>query len=77
MKNYSLGMLKPDAIERAIEEQIYEDIESYGLRIVERKRLKLTPEDVGVLYEESQHQPYYIDIVRYMTRNVVEVFVVQ
>lgn len=77
MKNYTLWMLKPDAIERGLEEAIYNDIRLAWLEIIETKRIQLSPEDVDILYQESKGQPYYPLIVEYITRNLVEVFVIK
>lgn len=77
MKNYSLWMLKPDALERWLRDQIYHDIESSGLKVIYKKSLHLSDQDVGVLYEESKEQEYYDNIVQYITRDLVEIFIVQ
>lgn len=73
----SLCVLKPDACERGLENQIVEDIQKAGFETMCFVKKVLTEEEIGVLYLESKDQVYYKDIVKYFTRGPVVFFLVK
>lgn len=63
----TLCVLKPDAYERNIYNNIIRDIQRKGFETTNFVQKRLTVDDVCVLYHESKEQPYFIDLLRYMT----------
>jgi len=76
MKDYSLMVLKPDAIERNLEKPIIELIRKNNLQATRRKEMLLSEAQIAVLYLESQMQSYYPRILDYLTRGKVVCYVV-
>lgn len=67
MKEYTLCVLKPDSVARGLECVVVRRVEDTGLSVRGRMERLLTLEDVGVMYLESMDQPYYPQLVKYMT----------
>ena len=76
-KDTTLCVLKPDAYERKIIDSIISDIQKEGFETTNFVQRRLTVEDVCVLYEESKGQPYFIDLLSYMTSGISVFFLVK
>lgn len=68
--NVTLCVLKPDAYERKIADNIINDIQKEGFETTNFVQKRLTVDDVCVLYHESKEQPYFIDLLSYMTSGI-------
>lgn len=73
----TLCVLKPDAYERKIVNSIINDIQSQGFEVTNFVQRRLSVEDVLVLYYESMNEPYFIDLLSYMTSGVCVYFLVK
>lgn len=65
--NYSLLILKPDAVQRNIERNVVELLMREFEQLINRKITIATSKQVDTLYLESLHQPYYPLLLDYMT----------
>lgn len=75
--NITLGILKPDAIVRGLESEIYERIREVGLEITIIDKRFLTITDVDLLYGHHIGKDYYGEIVAFMTSRAVEIFLAE
>lgn len=75
--SYSFGLLKPDCLSRNIESEVLRMIESIGLEIVRWRRIRLTPEQVGIIWAPCQRESYYPEMVRFSTESDSLVFLVR
>lgn len=75
--NVTLCVLKPDAYERKITDNIINDIQKEGFETTNFVQKRLTVDDVCVLYHESKEQPYFIDLLSYMTSGISVFFLVK
>lgn len=73
----TLCVLKPDAYERKITDNIINDIQKDGFETTNFVQKRLTVDDVCVLYHESKEQPYFIDLLSYMTSGISVFFLVK
>lgn len=73
----TLCVLKPDAYERKIADNIISDIQKEGFETTNFVQKRLTVDDVCVLYHESKGQPYFIELLRYMTSGISVFFLVK
>ena len=73
----TLCVLKPDAYERKITDNIINDIQKEGFETTNFVQKRLTVDDVCVLYHESKEQPYFIDLLSYMTSGISVFFLVK
>ncbi|OWP62178.1 nucleoside-diphosphate kinase [Hymenobacter amundsenii] len=65
--NRTFTMIKPDAVQENHIGGILSMIEEAGFRIVEMKKVLLTPERAGQFYEVHKERPFYQDLVKYMS----------
>lgn len=72
----TLCVLKPDAYGRNIIDNIISDIQKEGFETTNFVQKRLTVDDVCVLYHESKEQPYFIDLLSYMTSGTSVFFLV-
>ncbi len=63
---YTLFVLKPDAIDQALDPIMINDLEEAGLTVVKHKLLHLTPEQAAVLYSEKERYNYFSQLVSFM-----------
>ncbi|KPJ67417.1 MAG: nucleoside diphosphate kinase [Coxiella sp. DG_40] len=63
---YTLSIIKPDAIAKNIIGEIYCRFERAGLRIVAAKMLQLTKEQAREFYAVHKERPFYNDLVEFM-----------
>lgn len=75
--SYTLGFLKPDCLERKLEEVVYGIMEANGLRVVLRRRMRLDLATAKELYREWEGKDFYNDLCRYIQSGDVEVFIAE
>ena len=63
----TLSIIKPDATERNITGLIVARLEAAGLRVIAQKRVWWTKKDARKFYEVHKDQPFYKDLVAFMT----------
>ena len=64
---YTLSIIKPDAMKRGLTEEINQMFTDNGLEIVVQKEIKLTKEMAEEFYGEHSERPFYQDLVAYMS----------
>ncbi len=70
---YTLSIIKPDAIAKNIIGEIYCRFERAGLRIVAAKMLQLTKEQAQEFYAVHKERPFYHDLVEFMSSGPIMV----
>ena len=75
--NVTLCVLKPDAYERNIVDNIIKDIQKEGFETTNFVQKRLTVDDVCVLYHESKEQPYVLELLSYMTSGISVFFLIK
>ena len=73
----TLCVLKPDAYERKLVDTIINDIQMEGFETTNFVQKRLTVDDVCVLYHESKEQPYFLELLSYMTSGIATFFLVK
>ncbi len=74
--NYSLGILKPDCIMRKLETKVLNIIEQYGLSILFTKRVKLSKNDVEIVYANCLKENFWHQLLDSYTIGESIVFIV-
>lgn len=77
MLEKTLSIIKPDAVERNLQDNINKMITSSGLRIVAQKKLHMNKKIAAVFYEVHKERPFYDDLVNYMSSGEVLVQVLE
>jgi nucleoside-diphosphate kinase len=73
----TLSIIKPDVTERNLTGQINARLEAAGLRIIAQKRIWWRKKDAKTFYEVHKGQPYYKDLVTFMTSGPIVVQVLE
>lgn len=74
---YTLSIIKPDAVAKNVIGQIYTRFEQAGLRIVAAKMLHLDAKSAGGFYAVHKERPFYQELVKFMTSGPVIVQVLE
>lgn len=77
MKEKTLSIIKPDAVERNLIGKILAVYEEKGLKIVDAKLMKLTLEDAKIFYAVHSERPFFQELTEYMSRSPVFVSVLE
>ena len=70
---YTLSIIKPDAMNRNLAAEINKMFTDGGLRLVVQKEMQLTKEMAEKFYEEHKGKPFYENLVEYMSSGPVTV----
>ena len=73
----SFGLLKPDCLKRGLEGEVFALIKSSGLRLIAVRRVRLTEENVGVIWPSCTGEDFYEEMVRFSTSGDSIVFIVE
>lgn len=73
----TLSIIKPDAVIKNIIGDIYSRFERAGLKIVAARMQHLTEEQVKAFYTVHKDQPFYNDLIKFMTKGPVMIQVLE
>jgi nucleoside-diphosphate kinase len=73
----TLSIIKPDATERNLTGQIIARLEAAGLRVIAQKRIWWRKKDAKEFYAVHKGQPYYKDLLTFMTSGPIVVQVLE
>ena len=73
----TLSIVKPDVTERNLTGQIIAGLEAAGLRVIAQKRIWWGKKDAKKFYEVHKGQPYYKDLIVFMTSGPIVVQVLE
>ena len=77
MTEQTLSIIKPDAVERNLENEIKDFIEKKGLKIIKNKKIKISKEEASEFYEVHQTKPFYDDLCSYLSSGPIYVMVLE
>jgi len=77
MIEQTLSIIKPDAVERNLEEKIKSFFEKNGLNIVKSKKVKISKEEASEFYKVHQTKPFYSDLCNYLSSGPIVVMVLE
>ncbi len=68
---YTLSIIKPDAVAKNVVGDIVSRFEKGGLKVVAARMMHLSPEQAGDFYAVHKARPFYGDLVSFMTSGPV------
>jgi len=71
MPENSFFMLKPDALARGLEKEIFKRVKAAGLKVLEQKRINMTAEKAADLYSPHLGKSFYPGLLRFITSGPV------
>ncbi len=73
----TLSIIKPDAVERNLEEKIKSFFEKNNLNIIKSKKVKISKEEACEFYKIHQTKPFYDDLCNYLSSGPIIVMILE
>ena len=77
MSEYTLSIIKPDAVNRNLIGKINSILESNNFKIVAQKMMLLSSVDAEIFYGVHKEKPFFKDLCKYMTSGPIVVQVLK
>lgn len=68
---YTLSIIKPDAVAKNVVGEIVSRFEKNGLKVAAARMMHLSAEQAGEFYAVHKERPFYQDLVKFMTSGPV------
>tara|TARA_A100001388_G_C28698653_1_gene464991 strand:- start:105 stop:515 length:411 start_codon:yes stop_codon:yes gene_type:complete len=73
----TLSIIKPDAVERNLQDQIKQEFTSKGFEIIKEKKIHISKEEAEKFYKVHQSKPFYNDLCNYLSSGPIFVMMLQ
>ena len=73
----TLSIIKPDAVERNLTDNIKSFLEKNNLKIIKSKKVKISKEEASEFYKIHQTKPFYDDLCNYLSSGPIEVMILE
>ena len=73
----TLSIIKPDAVERNLSEEIKEEFKNKGFKISKEKKIKLEKHEAEKFYQVHQTKPFYNDLCSYLSSGPILVMILE
>ena len=77
MNEKTLSIIKPDAVERNLENEIKTFFEKNGIKIAKSKKVKITKEEASKFYKVHESKPFYSDLCNYLSSGPIVVMILE
>jgi len=73
----TLSIIKPDAVERNLENEIKKIFKNNGFNILKEKKLQITKSEAEQFYKVHETKPFYDDLCTYLSSGPIVVMVLE
>tara|TARA_Y100001935_G_scaffold244046_1_gene236069 strand:+ start:535 stop:945 length:411 start_codon:yes stop_codon:yes gene_type:complete len=73
----TLSIIKPDAVERNLDQQIKSIFVKNGFKVIKEKKIKLEKNEAEQFYKVHQTKPFYNDLCEYLSSGPILVMVLE
>ena len=73
----TLSLIKPDAVERNLEEEIKQFFTKSGFIIAKQKKVKLEKKDAEIFYKVHETKPFYNDLCNYLSSGPIVAMILE
>ena len=73
----TFSIIKPDAVERNLVEEIKKIFEKNNLKIKESKKLQISREEAAEFYKVHQSKPFYDDLCNYLSSGPIVAMILE
>ena len=73
----TLSIIKPDAVERNLGEEIKSEFLKKNFKIIKEKKIKLEKQEAEKFYQVHQTKPFYNDLCSYLSSGPIIVMVLE
>ena len=76
-KEQTLSIIKPDAVERNLDNEIKEMFKNKGFQIVKEKKIQIEKSEAEKFYKVHETKPFYSDLCAYLSSGPIVVMVLE
>ena len=73
----TLSIIKPDAVERNLDNKIKSFFEKNNLKILKSKKVKISKEEASAFYKVHQTKPFYNELCNYLSSGPIIVMILE
>ena len=73
----TLSIIKPDAVERNLQDQIKKDFINNGFEIIKEKKIHISKDEAEKFYKVHEAKPFYNDLCAYLSSGPIIVMTLQ
>ena len=73
----TLSIIKPDAVERNLEEEIKQLFINAGFKIAKQKKVKLEKKDAEIFYKVHETKPFYNELCNYLSSGPIVAMILE
>ena len=73
----TLSIIKPDAVERNLVEEIKNIFKKNNLNIIDSKKIKITKDEASEFYKVHQSKPFYDALCDYLSSGPIEAMILE
>ena len=73
----TLSIIKPDAVERDLQEKIKIEFKNKNFEIVDEKKIHISKEEAEKFYKVHETKPFYNDLCNYLSSGPIVVMILQ
>ena len=73
----TLSIIKPDAVDRNLDNEIKEMFKSKGFKIVEEKKIQIEKSEAEKFYKVHETKPFYNDLCAYLSSGPIVVMILE
>ena len=73
----TLSIIKPDAVERNLQDQIKNEFKNNGFKILKEKKIHISKDESEKFYKVHESKPFYNDLCAYLSSGPIVVMVLE
>ena len=73
----TLSIIKPDAIERNLQDKIKQEFTSKNFEIIKEKKIHMSKEEAEQFYKVHESKPFYNELCTYLSSGPIVVMILQ
>ena len=73
----TLSIIKPDAVERNLDNEIKEMFKNKGFKIVKEKKIQIEKSEAETFYKVHETKPFYNDLCAYLSSGPIVVMILE
>ena len=73
----TLSIIKPDAVERNLQDEIKSEFKNKGFEIIKEKKIHISKEEAEKFYKVHESKPFYNDLCSYLSSGPIVVMCIQ
>ena len=73
----TLSIIKPDAVERHLEDEIKQMFLEKGFKIIKEKKIQIEKTEAELFYKVHQTKPFYNDLCTYLSSGPIVVMMIE